>query len=192
LSKLKKLSYKDINMKAILALLISILGIIVAPIAMIPLIFLIKWDSSPSEADGVIYGDLPAALRIFQTMDCRFPGGLYEPTVHNLLGNGSLLRRLITSYYWAGLRNRLHGVSALLGQAASDYIPDPFHPDQFNPIGPYWLQVGASWHFYRPTDGMTRNYYHLFGSTYLATGYEVYKLSNGTFWAVPQVTIHTA
>lgn len=49
---------------------------------------------------------LPKWLSVFETPDEHLPGGLYEPTVFKMYEKWGWF---ITSWYWIGLRNVLHG-----------------------------------------------------------------------------------
>ena len=112
----------------ILGLLIALVGIFIAPVAMLVLCWRIQWDDKPTPGgDGGAYsvtirGDLPGIWgRIFQTPDERFPGGLNEPTVVKWL---SRYGKTWTSYLWAGWRNRAMGLAMWLGKQTSGYIPE--------------------------------------------------------------------
>ena len=174
----------------------TLIGLL-APIYMLVLVWFIKWDKTPSyrTADGptdwdpsfIIRGDLPQALQWAQTMDERFPGGMYEPTITKMYGNGSPLRALFTSYMWAGHRNRAHGLAFNWGKRAVGYIADPFDLSESNDRTG-WVELDDGWHFSRTSDGVWRNYKSL-GPFWVVTGYEVYRLRDGTFWAVNQFTL---
>ena len=177
----------------------SAIGLL-APFYMLLLVWFIKWDSvatyvngstdtpDPSDDSLIVRGDLPEFLKWAQTMDMRFPGGMYEPTVKSMYGNGSYLRKMFVSYYWAGHRNRAQGLAMMLGKPAADWIPNQFDPRPgYDKTG--WTQDGDNWYFKREADGIFRNFKKV-GPIYLVYGYEVYRLSNGKFWAVNQFTIN--
>lgn len=181
-----------VTLKGLFCALVGLL----APIYMIVLVFFIKWDPKPSHAKEppqpddlsfIIRGNLPKSLQWAQTMDSRFPGGMYEPTITKLLGNGSYLRRLLTSYIWCGHRNRAQGLPSLMGFTVDKVIPP---------------RTSAVW--YRRTfrlkfievlkyqDGPVWQTWLRLGPIYLVYGYEVYTLNNGTFRAVPICTLKKA
>ncbi len=179
-------------MRGIIQTLIGLL----APIYMLVFVWFIKWDSSPSYRNNtqtdwdpsfIRRGDLPKFLQWAQTMDERFPGGMYEPTITSMYGSGSYLRALFTSYMWAGHRNRAHGLAFNWGKSAVGYIPDPFDLSESNDRTG-WHQIENGWCFRRAEDGVWRKYSKL-GPLWVVTGYEVYRLQDGTFWAVNQFTL---
>lgn len=138
-----------------------------APIYMLVLVFFIKKDSvatksgSPDDDSYLIRGDLPSWASWAQTMDCRFPGGMYEPSVKEAYSKGFLW----CSYMWAGLNNRAQGLAHSMGKPALNFIP-PYE-------GLFKRESDEVWqrHFWK-----------------LTFGWEVYRLSDGTFWAVPLFT----
>lgn len=153
-----------------IGLLITLGSLIIAPIGMLLAVWFIKWDKEPSNGsynqNPTIRGDLPYILKWFQTPDERFPGGLYEPTVQKCLDKYG---RIITSYYWAGLRNQLMGLAAALGRQTSDYIPE-------EPLG-FWER-----------DNIWR-YSIMLGKIKFVCGWQVYRKLDNTFLAVPLFTL---
>lgn len=186
-------------MKQLLIGIFQTLFGLLAPIYMLFLVWFIKWDKTATYVNGttsnppaddpslIKRGDLPKFLRWAQTMDMRYPAGMYEPAMREAYGNGSYARALWTSYLWTGHRNRAQGLAYMLGKPADKYIPDPFDTNPNNDRTG-WIQTGNTWHFTRESDGMVRTYKKV-GPIYLVWGYEVYRLSDGTFWAVNQFTI---
>lgn len=167
----------------ILGLLPTLLGLL-APLYMLPMVFLIRWDSTPTPSGSaddtsmIIRGDLPAWLSWAQTMDCRFPAGMYEPAMFKALGNGSYWRRLWTSYLWCGHRNRAQGLAGMLGRPTSDYIPNIDDPAADHSC---WTVNGIVRRFERGEVWQTQR---KLGAVRLIYGYEVYQLRDGRFWAV--------
>ena len=158
---------------------------------MLVLIWFIRWDPLPTPADDpfdpsvTTRGDLPKWLRWAQTMDQRYPGGLYEPAIMAALGNGEHWRRLWTSYLWTGHRNRAMGLAYMLGKPALDYIPDPWSTDR-DRTG--WVLDKNTWTFTRESDQVWKKV-RMYNKFHVHTGYQVYRLANGTFWAVNLFTI---
>lgn len=168
---------------------------LLAPFVMLFLVFRIKWDSEPTWATSqgaanpfdpsfVVRGDLPEKYRDWQTMDCRFPGGMYEAAIRGYVGGGAWWRRLWASWVWAGWRNRAHGYAYRHGHQTTDYIPDPFSTDR-DRTG--WTREGNVWTFTRGDDA--QSWRLLWGKTFLITGMQVYALRDGRFWAVPVFTL---
>lgn len=165
----------------ILGLLIVILSLF-TPILMLLALPFIRWDKEPTTviryemlsygAPAVpiehtyIRGNLPKFLSWLETPDERLPGGLYEETVKKVYDKYG---KYVCSWYWLGLRNQLMGFAAALGQKTTDYIPE-------EPLG-YWER-----------DGIWR-YSIAFGKIKFVTGFQVYKVLDGTFTAVPVFTI---
>ncbi len=186
-------------MKQFLIGLFQTLFGLLAVIIMIPLVFFIKRDEYPSyctalkdkdpfDPSYVRRGDLRIFRNIFQTMDMRFPGGMYEPSVAKTYGNGSYLRFLLTSYQWAGLRNRAQGLAQMLGKRADNYIQDPFDTDPKNDRSNWDFSKPNNLRFDRASDGVWK-VVRIFGGIRVEYGYQVYKLANGNFWAVNLFTI---
>jgi len=153
-----------------------------APIYMVPLVFLIRWDSfktasgSADDPSFIVRGDLPGWARWAQTMDCRFPGGMYEKAITESLGDGGYWRRLWTSYQWCGLRNRAQGLAYSWGKSADGWIPDPFS-ERFAE----WRVSGQVMRYER--EGIWQAWRKV-GPVWLVYGWQVYRLRDGTFWAV--------
>ncbi len=168
-------------------LVTPILGIFViivslfSPLLMLIALPFIRWDKEEStvskfEADGkgggemipypAIRGDLPKIFKWLETPDERLPGGLYEATVKDIHDKYG---KYICSWYWLGLRNQVMGLAAALGQKTTDYIPE-------EPLG-YW-ERGDIW-----------RYAIAFGPVKFVTGFQVYKVLDGTFTAVPVFTL---
>jgi hypothetical protein len=155
--------------------LLTVVSFFVAPVVMLFAVWLIEWDVVESPGNyaedvtftnnSTIRGDLPKWLRWFQTPDERFPGGLYEPAVYDML-----LRRgkTITSWYWAGWRNQLIGMAAYFGKPTTDYIPD----------GNGFWQRGDVWRLSIPIG---------FGRVLM--GWKAYRNPDKTFLAVPMFTL---
>ena len=91
-----------------------------APLLVFLALPLIRWDHELTNGSygqwPTVRGDLPGWLRWLQTPDERLPGGLYEPTVRDLLDRRG---RVVCSWYWLGLRNRAHGLQASFGKPAT-------------------------------------------------------------------------
>ena len=150
-------------------------------ITVFPALFFVKWDDKPSHGsygeddprvgaiDFVIRGDFPAWLSWLQTPDERLPGGLYEPTV---LGVYTRRGRFACSYYWAGVRNQGMGFAAWLGKKADDYVP-PQTQDGL------WT---------RDSDNVWTYTKHL-GKLMFVMGWQVYRLADKSFLAVPLFTL---
>ena len=153
----------------LLGLFVTALNLI-APILVLLALPFAKWDKEPSAArDGtrsIVRGDLPGWLSWLSTPDERLPGGLYEPAVEKMYDRYG---KWITSWYWLGIRNALFGLAMKLGRPATDYIPD-------EPLG-FW-QRDDIWCYSRK-----------FGVFKFLTGYKVYKLLDGRFWAAPCFTV---
>lgn len=168
-----------------------------APIYMLFLVWFAKYDTEPSYVtdDGpipsdstfCIRGDMPGWLKWTQTMDSRL-NGYYEATMLRYYGNGSYLRRQFCTYMWLGHRNRAQGLAAKWGKKAIGFIPNPFSDDP-NESKEFWTKTDKGWEFYRAEDDVYRKFKKLAGNYYWAWGYEVYRLRDGTFWAVNQITI---
>ena len=178
----------------IIGVLQGLIGLL-APLYMLVFVWFTKYDKEPSyvtpegpipsDTSFCIRGDLPGWLKWAQTMDSRC-NGYYEPSVLAYYGNGSYLRRQFATYMWLGHRNRAQGLAAMFGKKAVGYIPNPFDPNEDRTL---WRQDGNVLEFYRETDGVYRKFRKIAGNPYWAWGYEVYRLRDGTFWAVNQVTI---
>jgi hypothetical protein len=104
-------------------------------------------------------------LSWFQTPDERFPGGLYEPTVKDMLDKHG---KIITSWYWAGLRNQMMGLAAAVGKPTTDYIPESYG---------FWERDNI-WRLCFP-----------FIFCRIVLGWQVYRKEDMTFLAVPVCTI---
>ena len=157
----------------LIGLFLALVSAVVAPIGMLVAVWFIRWDKEPTPGswglNPTIRGDLPKLLRWFQTPDERFPGGLYEPTVQKWLDARG---KYYCSYMWAGLRNQMMGLAAAFGQPTSDYFPE-------EPLGMY--RCGTLWRYARK-----------FGSVKFVCGWQVTKLSNGSFLAVPVCTLKSS
>lgn len=145
----------------------------------------IRWDSEPTQGSPgkptppTIRGDGHFLKWVYQTPDERYPGGTYEPTVAAWLEKYG---KTICSYLWAGERNVANGLAAWLGHESTDYIPDPFSTDR-DRTG--WSNSGKVWTFTRGSDVQT---WRKIGSVYLVTGFQVIRLPDGRFWAMPTIT----
>ena len=153
----------------LIGLCLALVSFIVAPIAMLVVVWFIRWDDTPTNGsygqNPTIRGDLPYLLRWFQTPDERFPGGLYEPTVQGWLDAHG---KWYCSYLWAGMRNQLMGLAAWLGRSATDYIPEGLGFWSRDDIWRYACSLG-------------------FGR--FVCGWQVYRRLDGTFLAVPVCTL---
>jgi hypothetical protein len=151
------------------AAVLEFLMLIGLPIALL----LAKWDTEPSldsnQQGLTIRGDLPSWAWFYTTPDERLPGGTYEPTVAGrLAARGPFL----TSWYWLGIRNRMHGLAAAFALPTSmPWSPEPGYYDNGSL---WWLR------------------YPLFNNTYqFKTGWRTYYYGGG--WkAVPCFTITKA
>ena len=154
----------------LIGLLLGLGSFILAPIGMLFAVWFIKWDTVETTGSyntfPTIRGDLPRWLRWFQTPDERFPGGLYEPTVFDILTRRG---KIYTSWYWAGIRNQLMGLAAALGKPTTDYIPE-------QPYG-FWERDDI-WRYALPI-----------GPVRIVVGWQVYRKLDMTFLAVPVFTL---
>lgn len=166
------------------AIFCTLIGLL-APIYMLFFAFLIKWDKEKTYADNstgaedqydpsfIIRGDLPKFLQWAQTIDCRFPGGVYEQRVKKQLGdNPGFWRRYWTSYMWAGHSNRAHGLAAKFSIDAVADTTDPYDPvaDHSN-----WVSDGNTWKFTNENDGVWQTRKPFLGGQ-LIYGYSVYRV----------------
>jgi hypothetical protein len=171
-----------------MAMLVTLIGLLM-PILMIPLVFLIRWDDKPTyvrkfddafDQSFVRRGDLPWWLSWVATIDSRYPGGLYEPTMSRAVGSGGYLRRLWASYIWTGHRNRLHGMAAYFGCRAECDMKDPYDLNNWvdgkPALLPDWEQSGNTWRYERGD---------VWQNMRKITGHQTYRLNDGTFWAIP-------
>lgn len=153
----------------LLGLFVTLLNL-VAPLLVLLALPFAKWDTEPSPArDGtrnIIRGDLPDWLSWLSTPDERLPGGMYEPVVEKMYDRYG---KWVTSLYWLGIRNAMFGLAMKLGKPATGYIPD-------EPLG-FWER-----------DDIWRYSKKVWVLKFL-TGYKVYKLLDGTFWAAPAFTV---
>ena len=146
------------------------LSALLAPVLALLAVPFIRWDKEISTARdesgiSIIRGDLPQWLRWLQTPDERLPGGMYEPTVlavYRRWGKG------VCSWYWMGLRNTMMGLAVACGRPCASYIPET--------LG-YW------------SDGNVWRWAHRVGPLKFVTGYQVYKLLDGSFRAAPVFTL---
>jgi hypothetical protein len=159
----------------IIGLLLAIVALVVAPVAMLVVVWFIRWDGTPSNGsynqNPAIRGDLPSCLKWFQTPDERFPGGLYEPAIQGLYDTYG---KYVCSYVWAGLRNQMMGLAAWLGKETTDYLPE-------FPLGFYEQDGGNVWR-YSTHIGLIR----------FVCGWQVYRKADMTFLAVPVCTIKSS
>ncbi len=77
------------------------------------------------------------------------------------------------------------GLAYLLGNSAADYIPYPRSTDR-DTTGS--TLDGNVWQFERANDGVWKNI-RVIGSIHIHTGYQVYRLADASFHAVPLFTI---
>lgn len=177
-------------MKQIIIGLFQTLFGLLAPLYMIPLVFLIRWDKDVSGSGSlddpsmIVRGDLPNAFKWAQTMDCRFPAGMYELAMVKALGNGSYWRRLWTAYLWCGLRNRAQGLAYKLGKATNDWIPDPYDIRRTE-----WVKSGSVMRYSRDDVWQT---WRKIGPVWIVYGWQVYQLRDGSFWAVNHFSAKSA
>ena len=132
-----------------------------------------RWDDEPSiDSNGqglTIRGDLPTWAAWLATPDERLPGGTYEPAVAGVLARYG---RWVCSWYWIGVRNQLHGLSAVFGVP----VVSPW------PVEPGYYTDGSLWWLRRPLLG---------GRLQLKAGYRTYWI-RGAFVAVPACSITRA
>nr|WP_315237729.1 hypothetical protein [uncultured Albidiferax sp.] len=157
----------------LIALLLQVVALLAPFLVLLALPF-IRWDTDlsldPSGRHPATRGDLPRWLAWLGTPDERLPGGLYEPTVK------SIYRRfghVWCAWYWLGVRNRVHGLAAMLGVPTSAFWPP--EPGYYTRGNLWWLR-----------------YPLLGGRLAFKAGYRSYKLLDGTFLAVPVFTITKA
>lgn len=181
------------------AVIVTILGLLM-PVLMIPLVFLIRWDIWPSyvrrpddqfDKSFVKRGDLPSWLSWVATIDSRYPGGLYEPTMARAVGDGGYWRRLWASYIWTGHRNRLHGMAAYFGRKAANDMKDPYDLNNWkggvggHPDLPGWTErSNGTWDYEDPATGVWQTIIKCPGFCVIV-GHQTYQLENGDFWAMP-------
>jgi hypothetical protein len=158
-----------------------------APLYMAVFVWFIKWDTfcSPGQGTDDLYeterGYLPRWLVWAMTVDCPYPGGLYEPTVKaRLLARG----RMWCSYVWSGLRNPM-GISMWFAQKALGPIPDY---SSTTPVAG-WEQVGTAWHYERIEDGMWKRVWWV-GRVKFERGWEVYRrMDSVSYCRIPHFTL---
>jgi hypothetical protein len=137
----------------LIALLIKPLDLVAWLLVAIALPFA-KWDSTPtldSNQQGMtIRGDLPGWASFLSTPDERLPGGTYEPAVTEVLNKYG---KWICSWYWLGLRNRMHGLASRYKVPLS--APWPSAPGYYEQGDLWWLrkqlgrfQLKAGWRQY--------------------------------------------
>ena len=155
-------------LQALLILVVSLF----APLFVLLALPFAKWDDAETPGSyglwPTVRGDLPGWARWLETPDERLPGGLYEPTLRDMLATHG---KFITSLYWLGLRNRAHGFAALFAKPATVV--------QFN--------LPQSLGFTDLGDGLWL-YVKRFGPLVFMCGYRVYALPDHTFTAVPCCT----
>ena len=146
----------------------------------------IKWDAAPSQGSPgnpyqTIRGDARLFKDIYQTIDERYPGGIYEPTVEGWLHKYG---KWGCSYLWAGDRNVAMGLASRLGYKTTGFMPNPLDPnsDKSN-----WIIDGRNLRFIRGKD--YQHWFRLFGNWYWVNGVEIYTKEDGTFWASPIISI---
>ena len=158
-----------------------------APIYMLFVVWFIRWDKFKSPAQGADYlyeterGYLQKIFSWAMTVDCPYPGGLYEPTVKaRLLAHG----RMWCSYVWSGWRNPM-GISLWFAQKASGPIPDYVE-------GGYvagWKKVGTAWHYDRASDGMWKRVWWV-GNVKFERGWEIYRKADSSIYCrIPHFTL---
>lgn len=161
-------------LKPILVAIFVQLVAVLAPLLVFLALPLIRWDKLPSLDDSgnhyTIRGDFPRWLTWLGTPDERLPGGLYEPTVAKVF---SKFGRVFCTWYWAGVRNRMHGLAASFGVPAEK----PWGP-QFGlqTQGKLWWVRYSLWN----------------GKLAFKAGYRVYTLLDKSYLAVPVFTITKA
>ena len=151
---------------------LAVVSFIAAPILMLVAVWFVTWDTEPSTgsyADDptvplTIRGDLPWWLSWFSTPDERCPGNTFEPTIMEMIEKYG---KTVTTYYNLGLRNQLMGLAAALGKPSTAYAPEVNN----------W-QRGDVWAFSFP----------LLICRFVG-GWQIYKLLDGTFLAVPVGTL---
>jgi hypothetical protein len=177
-------------MKTIFLAIVQTLVGFLAPIYMlfICIFGMISWDKEPSyisDKDGVNPDDRSFIkrgkirfnfLKWMETPDMPLPGGMYEPTVEKVYGDGGWLRATFTAYIWLGLRNRAHGLAAKWGHPTIDYIANPFSTDRSLEgwtldNNTYRFKRGEDWQVWLPI-GL---------GIFMVYGFESHRMPNGTF-----------
>jgi hypothetical protein len=156
---------------------------LLSPFYMLIFVWFIKWDKFESPGQGsddtfmTVRGYLPKYLSWTQTIDCPFPGGLYEPTVKTrLLKHG----KIWCSYIWSGWRNPM-GLSVLFAKPAIGGIPD------YPATG--WTNLDGTWYYERKEDGMFKTVFWIH-KIKIEKGWEVYKKSNSSDYVrIPHFTL---
>lgn len=143
-------------------LLLTLVAFFLSPILMLISLPFIKWDRAKQEDDTILRGSLPSFLSFLETPDQRLPGDLTIPSVKDIFDKYG---KYITSWYWLGIRNQMMTLAIRLGQDTTDYIPE-------QPYG-YW-ERGDIW-----------RYSISLGRFTFVTGYQVYKVLDGSFKAAP-------
>jgi hypothetical protein len=165
-----------------LTILIAFLNIpiarLLAPIYMLVLVWFIKWEDTPRSGQGAddlyltIRGYLPKPLRFAQTIDCPYPGGMYEITVKERLEAHG---KLWCSYVWSGWRNPM-GISGFFQKPAE------------NPNSLIGVQSGNTLEFSRYSDGYWKVQKN-FKNFMIQYGWEIYKVSDSEeYIMIPHLT----
>lgn len=165
-------------MKYLLPILIALalqVAALIAPLLVLLALPFIHWDHIPS-VDGqgrypAVRGDFPRWLAWLGTPDERLPGGLYEPAVFSIYQR---FGRFFCAWYWAGVRNRMHGLAAMFGR-----------------------RTLAGWEVdgygYQEREDLWFLRYPLLGQRFaFKAGYRIYQLLDGNSLAVPVFTITKA
>lgn len=140
----------------LVALLVMAAGLL-APVLVLLALPFARWDSAVSlDSNGqgrVQRGDLSRWAAWLSTPDERLPGGTYEPKVARVLARCG---RFCCSWYWLGVRNRLHGLAFAFARPLT--MPWSPVPGYYEAEGLWWLrkpllgnrlQLKAGWRTYR-------------------------------------------
>lgn len=147
-------------------LLLEVVSLL-APVLVLFALPFVRWDlteTSDEAGDVAIRGDLPRWLAWLGTPDERPPGGLYESTVKKIYQKYG---KYVTTWYWLGIRNRMHGLNYLFRKPTTGYFEKEGLEDR--PDG--------TWRYVKPL-----------GFLQFVAGYRSY-LIDGQFWAIPVFTV---
>ena len=145
-----------------------------APLLVLLALPFIKWDKEATMEDesrySLVRGDLPKWLDFLSTPDERLPGGIYEPAVAAIYAKYGAT---VCSWYWLGLRNRMHGLDAKFGIPTDKDWDGPFSDDEYFVRAPLWWRR-------KPIFG---------GKFAFKAGYRFYTVLDKSILAVPCFTI---
>ncbi|MDE2000772.1 MAG: hypothetical protein KGI52_17805, partial [Burkholderiales bacterium] len=128
----------------VICTLVGFAGLPLMPIVAL----LIRWDKEPTPGSygewPTIRGSLPRWLRWFETPDERWPGGLYEPAVRDVL---TQYGRYVCCLYWY-TRNSMHGLLPVFAMVRMETKPtahDAPSTDNYYQWQAFGLRGGYGW-----------------------------------------------